>query len=210
MSGLFVPGWGVDPCLYRPVLPRDWAVLEPPSFRATKGSIARYVDWLSTELDRRRAPVALGGHSFGAALAVLVAAAGYHPVERLVLVGPAGLPLEKPLRASMAEFGRQLCAGWFPVVAAARSVTQTLVAPHRAVQLAWAVQGLDLRPELERLRLRGIPCLVVVASTDSLTTPRHCRRIARFLGAEYHELAVSGGHVWFLRAPALHRRQLAS
>jgi pimeloyl-ACP methyl ester carboxylesterase len=192
------------------VLPREWVVLEPPSFRATKGSIGRYAEWLATELGEQPGPVALGGHSFGAALAVLVAAAGDYEVERLVLVGPAGLPLENPLRASATEFAREFCTGWFPVTGAARLAVQTLAAPHRAAQLAWAVQGLDLRPQLERVRRIGIPCLVVAASTDSLTTPRHCRRVARFLGAEYHELAVSGGHVWFLRAPALHRLQLAS
>ncbi|HVH51469.1 MAG TPA: hypothetical protein VM690_04940, partial [Gaiellaceae bacterium] len=86
---LFVPGWGAPAALYEPGLPSGWSALEPPSFAAGRGSLAEYHRWLRIELDRRgRSP--LGGHSMGAALAILAAAESPELVERLVLVAPAG------------------------------------------------------------------------------------------------------------------------
>jgi hypothetical protein len=46
-------------------------------------------------------------------------------------------------------------------------------------------------------------------STDTLTPPDHCRRIAALSGGDYNELAVDGGHLWFLRAPTLLQAKLA-
>ncbi len=92
MSALFLPGWGARASLYRTAVPAGWEVLEPPSFRATGGSLGAYSTWLADELGRRTGPFTLGGHSFGAALTVLAAARGEVEVERLVLVDPAGLP----------------------------------------------------------------------------------------------------------------------
>jgi pimeloyl-ACP methyl ester carboxylesterase len=66
------------------------------------------VDWLLAELAAAPSPRILGGHSMGAALAVGVAAALLpERVERLVLVGPAGLRLTKPIRRSAAQFASQ-------------------------------------------------------------------------------------------------------
>ena len=56
--------------IYRTAVPDGWEVLEPPSFRATGGSLDAYSTWLRGELARRSGPFTLGGHSFGAALAV--------------------------------------------------------------------------------------------------------------------------------------------
>jgi pimeloyl-ACP methyl ester carboxylesterase len=96
LSALFIPGWGARASLYRSALPDGWEVLQPPSFRSSGGAIEAYPAWLSAELDRRTGPFTLGGHSFGAVLAVLAAVRGGVDVERLVLVEPAGLPLSKP------------------------------------------------------------------------------------------------------------------
>ncbi len=209
MPALFIPGWGAHPSLYREALPSGWEVLEPPSFRASRGSFAAYPAWLRSELDSRRGPFVLGGHSFGAALAVLAASGGELPIERLVLVDPAGLPLSKPIRACLADFASQLGTGIYPLRPAARSIGSTLAAPRAALRLAASVRVLDLSPELEALRRRGIACTVVTADTDTLTPPAHCRAVARLAGGEYRELSVAGGHVWFLAASRLFRHQLA-
>ncbi len=122
MPALFIPGWGAHPSLYREALPSGWEVLAPPSFRASSGSFAAYPAWLRSELESRTGPFVLGGHSFGAALAVLAASGGAFPIERLVLVDPAGLPLSKPNRACLADFASQLRSGIYPLGPAARSI----------------------------------------------------------------------------------------
>jgi pimeloyl-ACP methyl ester carboxylesterase len=170
---------------------------------------AAYPAWLRSELDFRTGPFVLGGHSFGAALAVLVASGGELPIERLVLVDPAGLPLSKPNRDCLADFALQLGSGLYPLVPAARSIASTLAAPRAALRLACSVRTLDLSPELDALRSRGVPCAVVTSDTDTLTPPEHCRELARLAGGDYRELRVSGGHVWFLAAGGQFRQQLA-
>jgi homoserine acetyltransferase len=48
-----------------------------------------------------------------------------------------------------------------------------------------------------------VPVTVVGSSTDQLTTPEHCRRLAALLGASHQELDVPGGHIWMIVEPTL-------
>jgi len=198
MPGVFIPGFGASASLYRGLVPSDWDVLEPPSFRASKGALSAYRAWLRAELAGRPGPIALGGHSFGAALAVLATTDGDVQVDQLVLVGPAGLPLSKPIRLSLRDFCAQVAAGLYPLLEAVRLAVRALRAPTSAVRLARTVRRLDIRDELAALRRHGIRCTVVAADTDTLTTPAHCRAIAAAAGGDYRELTVDGGHMWFL------------
>jgi pimeloyl-ACP methyl ester carboxylesterase len=209
LPALFIPGWGARASLYRPVVPAGWEVLELPSFRASRGRIDAYSTWLADELGARRGPFVLGGHSFGAALAVIAAARGDADVERLLLVDPAGLPLSKPMGMCLRDFGRQLATGVYPVVPAVQSVASTFAAPRCALRLARAVYALDLREELAGLRARGVPSTVLAAGSDTLTPPEHCRSVARLAGGDYQELDLTGGHVWFLVAASQLRGRLA-
>lgn len=204
-----VPGWGARASLYRGVVPRGWEVLEPPSFGATRGRIETYFEWLEKEL-RGSGPVALAGHSFGAALTVIAAARGWAPVERLFLISPAALPLSKPMPLAGLAFVRQLLAGVYPVRPAVESALNVFAAPRAAIALAHEVYDLELRDELAEIRRRGIPTTVLSAMSDTLTTPAHCREVAEQAGAECHVLDVPGGHVWFLAAPDELRRRLAT
>jgi len=201
-SALFLPGWGAPATLYEPGLPADWRVLEPPSFAASGGSLSAYHHWLGVELHRRgRSP--LGGHSMGAALAILAAAESPELVERLVLVAPAGLPLQKPIAASLFDFIRQVTRGLYPRDAAARALAAVARAPRAAFALAEEVRALDLRRECARIRAAGIPVLVVGCSSDTLVTGGHSRALADALGADYRELTQAGGHMWMLHAHEL-------
>lgn len=194
---LFVPGWGAPAALYEQGLPASWAAVEPPSFAACGGALREYRRWLVTELRcRGRSP--LGGHSMGAALAILAAADVPELVERLVLVAPAGLPLTKPIRASLADFSRQLVRGVYPLRTAADAVLAVARAPRPALALAREIRRLDLGRECARIRKAGIPALVVGCSTDTLVTCDRARTLAAALGAAYEELDLAGGHMWML------------
>lgn len=198
-SALFLPGWGASAALYEPGLPESWRALEPPSFAASGGSLEAYRRWLGVELTRSgRGP--LGGHSMGAALAILVAAESPELIERLVLLAPAGMPLQKPISASVRDFIRQVTAGIYPRAAAARAVAAVARAPRAALSLAQEVRALDLRRECARVRAAGIPALVVGCSSDTLVTRGHAQTLAESLGADYRELALGGGHMWMLHA----------
>jgi pimeloyl-ACP methyl ester carboxylesterase len=209
MQRLFVPGYGARAGVYRGAVPGSFDILEPPTFASTRGSIAAYRSWLAAECHSRRGPLLLAGHSFGAALAVLAALDRTLDVAGLVLVGPAGLPLSKPIPAMFWDFTRHAAAGWFPPGEARRSVRQFVSHPRFARRLGLDVRRLDLTAEFRQLRERQVPCVVVAASTDTLTTPGLCRRAARLCGGDYREVDAGGGHLWFLRAPALLSAELS-
>jgi pimeloyl-ACP methyl ester carboxylesterase len=182
-------------------MPSGWTALDLPTFRATGGELDGYRRWLGGELAGRGAPLVLAGHSMGGALAVLASVDLPELVERLILVSPAGLPLDKPLHASAATFVGQVVRGCYPGGALCRSLAHTAAAPRAALRLAQRVHALDLTRELETLRARRIPCTVIGCTTDTLTTTAHCRRVAALLDARYRELDAPEGHIWMLAEP---------
>jgi len=200
MRKLFLPGYGASGRLYTAGLGRDWRALEPPSFRETNGAFDKYVRWLTADLDRSNEPAWLAGHSMGGALAVVAACANPALIARLTLISPAGLPLRKPIRASLAEFVRQAAAGSYDPREVVRGLRETLRAPRAALRLAHSVRSLDLTPQMRTLRRLGVPVEVVGCASDTLVTPRHCATAARLLGASYRELELPGGHMWMLGA----------
>jgi pimeloyl-ACP methyl ester carboxylesterase len=196
-SRLFLPGWGAPAALYAPALPADWDVLDPPGFAVSGGSFASYRRWLELEL-RGRGRSSLAGHSMGGALAILAAAETPELVERLVLIAPAGLPLDKPIRQSLRDFVRQLASGEYPRRTALAALVALARAPRSAFALARHVRTLDLRRECARVRAAGIPTTVIGCVTDTLVTTDRTRALATALGARYEELELGGGHMWML------------
>jgi pimeloyl-ACP methyl ester carboxylesterase len=196
-SGVFLPGWGAPAALYAPALPASWDVLEPPSFAASGGSLTPYRRWLELEL-RNRGRSSLAGHSMGGALAILAAAETPELVERLVLIAPAGLPLDKPIRQSLRDFLRQVVSGNYPHRLALAAALALARAPRSAFALAEHVRALDLRRECVRVRAAGIPTTVIGCVTDTLVTTDRTRDLAEALGARYEELDLRGGHMWML------------
>jgi pimeloyl-ACP methyl ester carboxylesterase len=196
-SGVFLPGWGAPAALYTPALPASWDVLEPPGFAASGGSLAPYRRWLELEL-RGRGRSRLAGHSMGGALAILAAAETPELVERLVLIAPAGLPLNKPIRQSLRDFARQLSGGDYPHRLALTALLALARAPRSAFALAQHLRSLDLRPECARVRAAGIPTTVYGCASDTLVTTDRTRALAAKLDARYEELDLRGGHMWML------------
>jgi pimeloyl-ACP methyl ester carboxylesterase len=200
VSGLFIPGWGAHAGIYRGTVPAGWAIPDPPTFVACGATVAAYRRWIVERCRSRRGPFTLAGHSFGAVLAVHAALAGGAEIDRLVLVSPSALPLDKPVPLMLWDFSRRVAAGWLPPRDAARAARQVVFHPLLARRLGMEVRAIDLSEDLARVRDRGLPCTVIAASTDTLTPPSLCRRVAELCGGEYRELDVPGGHLWFLRA----------
>jgi len=145
----------------------------------------------------------------GAALSVAVAAEIPEQVGGLLLISPAGLPLTKPIRRSLADFAGQVVRGSYPLRSVLRGTANALAAPRSAAELARRVRALDLSVEMLRVRRNRIPTTVVACVTDTLVTIRHCRDAARLLGAEYRELDLPGGHMWMLEGSGRLRTELA-
>jgi pimeloyl-ACP methyl ester carboxylesterase len=201
MGGLFVPGWGATAGLYRPGLPEGWVALELPSFRSTGGDFRAYGRWLVAEMARRPSPSPVAGHSMGGTLALLAAAEQPELVEQVIMLSPAGLPLTKPMRASIRTFARQVLRGCYPARELGRMSLGAAAAPRSALRLARTVHGLDLAPELERIRASGVRCTIVGCASDELTTGAHCRELATALGADYREVQAGDGHIWPITEP---------
>src|SRR5215831_21050001 len=150
-SQLFLPGWGAPAELYSPGLPPGWDVLELPTFAVSGGSFASYRRWFELEL-RGRGRSSLAGHSMGGALAILAAAETPDLIDRLVLIAPAGLPLDKPIRQSLRDFLRQVVSGDYPHRIALAALLALARAPRSALALAQHLRVLDLSRECARVR----------------------------------------------------------
>ena len=208
LTGLFVPGWNAPARLYAPGLPEAWHGVELPSFRKTSGDLSAYRAWLVEQIAGRE-PVALAGHSMGAALALLAAIDRPELVARLILLSPAGLPLTKPIPSSLVTWARQVVTGRFPLAQVGRSIVQAGLAPRSALRLGRFVHQLDLRPELEAFRADPVDCTVVGCTTDTMTPTSHCRELAVLIGAEYVEVDAPEGHIWPITHPELLRAVLS-
>jgi pimeloyl-ACP methyl ester carboxylesterase len=158
-------------------------------------------DWLVREIRDDRDPAVLAGHSMGGALALIAAAQAPERVHRLVLIAPAGLPLAKPVRASLADFVRQLASGVYAVSDVLASARELARAPRATMRLARTLRRLDLSEPMARIRRAGVPVTLVGCDSDTLVTPALSRHMADLLDADYRELQLTGGHVWMLRRP---------
>jgi pimeloyl-ACP methyl ester carboxylesterase len=205
---LFLPGFAARVRAYAAGLPPGWASLQPPPARSASGSLELLRRWLIDEIGSRPTPVVLAGHSMGGALAILAAAAAPQRVSGLVLIGPAGLPLAKPVRASLADLARQLVRGTHGLADVVASLADVARAPRASCRLVRALRRLDLSGEMRAIRAAGIPVTVVGCPTDTLVPPAQAKRMAVLLGATYTELEAAEGHVWPIARAELLAAQL--
>jgi pimeloyl-ACP methyl ester carboxylesterase len=194
-GSIFIPGWGARARFYAPGLPEGWVAVDPPPFRRAR-SLEAFRAWLVQELERRPGPVALAGHSMGAALALRAAADDPAAVASLVLFAPAGLPLTKTLIRGLAAFAREIVRGRFPLRVALEGGLEVLRAPRAALRVGVDVRELDLSEAMEQVRRAGIPTTVVSALTDTMVTPAAARRMAELTGGRLVEVPAVGGHLW--------------
>jgi pimeloyl-ACP methyl ester carboxylesterase len=194
-GSIFIPGWGARARYYAPGLPEGWVAVDPPPFRRAR-SLEAFRAWLVQELERRPGPVALAGHSMGAALALRAAADDPAAVASLVLFAPAGLPLTKTMARGFASFARELAARRFPLRVALEGALEIVRAPRAALRVGTEVQELDLSEAMEAVRRAGIPTTIISALSDTLVTPAAARRMAELTGGRLIEVPAVGGHLW--------------
>lgn len=226
---VFLHGWALSDHTYRrslePLASRGYAVLAPamPGFRGThelpgnETTLAGYARWVADFLAGAgvTGPVVLVGHSFGGAVAIKTA--HDHPglASRLVLVNSIGgaswtttgtlrTMADRPIGDWGVHLGAELVS-W-------RGLTQLLpVVAHDAVAHAllrptvlWRVGSLarraDLGAELEELKRRGQPVVIVWGREDTVLPWACAESLIAALG-EPEVVTVSGDHGWLISNP---------
>ena len=185
---------------------------------AGEDSLRNYAAWVVAFLDAVAVaePVLLVGHSFGGAVAILVAHDKPHRLGGLVLVNSVGgaawirdgarvRPMaERPLW----DWGVHLARDFrtprhvtrvLPVVLS-EVVPNLLTAPHALVRSARLICQADLTAELAALRRHGLPVVAVWAHGDGVITEESFRGLCEALG-DAATITVSGGHNWLLANP---------
>jgi len=227
---LFLHGWGLDHKAYKRALSRlvtaGVHVVAPalPGFGGTTAlprdaaDLAGFVEWVEHFLDvvGVTEPVLVMGHSFGGGVAIRFAHDHVGRTRALVLVnsigGSAWTHRGSTIR-SMAErplwdWGIHLPADIFPV-RQARKVLPVIVAealPNllRDPRAFWSAAGLarraDLTAELDELRKRGLPVVVLWGRSDQIITQDSFEAMCLALG-DPHVITVPGTHSWLIADP---------
>ncbi|HZT64901.1 MAG TPA: alpha/beta hydrolase [Acidimicrobiales bacterium] len=226
---VFLHGWALGQRAYKSALRRlalrGMAVLAPalPGFQRTaelptqSRSLAGYAQWVADFLDALcvTEPVLVVGHSFGGGVAIQLAHDHPGRVSSLVLVNSIGgsawsssgsvvrSMAERPLWDWGIHFPADLLPGRqlrrvLPVVLS-ESVPNLVRSPLTFLKVADVARKADLSEELEELRRRDLPVVVVWGSRDRVITRESVDALCDALGRE--RVTVPGGHVWMLADP---------
>ena len=227
---VFLHGWGLSHRTYRHGLERivghGARVLAPalPGFGGTAPLQSRqftlegYADWVAAFIREVgvEGPVTLVGHSFGGGVALRTAHDHPELVGQLVLVNSIGgsvwanrgeLPVllaDRPIW----DWGLHLAAHALSVrsftrvmpVIAADAVPNFLLHPGTLWKVGRLARDANLATELEELKQRGLP-IVIVWGRDDTVLPWACAEsLAVALGGP-RVVTVPGNHSWLLADP---------
>jgi pimeloyl-ACP methyl ester carboxylesterase len=224
---LFLHGWGLGYHAYKRALKRlvhlgcrAYAPALPgfggtPDLPARYFSFAGYADWVNLFLEAvgEEGPIFVAGHSFGGGVAIRFAHDFPDRIRSLVLinsVGGSAWTSEKPRRLAdrpLWDWGihfpgdillpRQF-ARVLPVVL--EDAVPNLVRNPRAF---WRVANLartaDLRPELEELKKRRVPVVILWGDKDRIIPRASFDELCATVGQEGE--VVAGNHSWLLADP---------
>ncbi len=227
---LFLHGWGLDHKAYKRALSRlvraGLHVYAPalPGFGRTAGledrpiGLSSYGDWVATFLDAvgETSPVLVMGHSFGGGVAVTLAHDHPHHVRALVLINSVGGSAWSHTGSTMRSMAERPLWDWgihFPAdllpIRQARRVLPVILAegvPNliRDPRSFWRAAGIarraDLTVELDILRQRRLPVVVLWGQHDQLVTRASFEDMCRGLG-DPGVLTVPGNHSWLISDP---------
>lgn len=225
---LFLHGWALGDRAYRrslerlvalgcrvvaPALPGFGGTAELPARRFTLSGYAAWVDRFcdAVELD---GPVFLVGHSFGGGVAIKVAHDHPDRVRTLVLVNSIGGSAwrDDGVIRSMAErplwdWGLHFPADIWPVRQASRvlpvvlgdAVPNLVRNPRAVIRVAGLARRADLTRELEELKRRELPVVVLWGARDGVIPRAAFDSLCTAIGAE--GAVVEGSHSWLLADP---------
>ncbi len=146
--------------LYAPDLPGHGQ--SPPRLPWKLREVAEIVAaWLQ---GLERAPATFIGHSMGGALAMLLAATRPELVQRLILVNPAGLPIQQPALRAFTRAGLSFSTRQYARAAKGQASPRSQQA-LALWQAAEDVLACDLRPELGAIRC---PTTLIWGTRDPL------------------------------------------
>lgn len=227
---VFLHGWGLSHRTYRHglerIVGRGARVLAPamPGFGGTaplppqQFSLEGYADWVAAFIREVgvEGPVTLVGHSFGGGVALRTAHDHPELVDQLVLVNSIGgsvwanrdeLPVllaDRPIW----DWGLHLAAHALSVrsftrvmpVIAADAVPNFLLHPGTLWRVGRLARDANLASELEDLKQRGLPVVIVWGRDDTVLPWACAESLAVALGGP-RVVTVPGNHSWLLADP---------
>lgn len=228
MPVVFLHGWGLGHKSYRQPIARlvdmGCQVIAPalPGFGGTAQlprrdfSIQGYAAWVDRFLSAIGVdePVMLVGHSFGGGVAIATAHAYGDRVRSLVLVNSIGGERWKrgQREISMAErpilhWGLSFPADIFPLTDAIRmlpgiveeALPNLVKSPTALWKVGMLARSADLAEELDDLRDRRLPVLILWGARDGVIPHESFRSLCERLGRDGE--VVDGAHGWLLADP---------
>ncbi len=226
---VFLHGWGLGQHAYKRAMKRltrlGVRVIAPalPGFGGTDDlpreefSMAGYGDWVARFLDALGVtePVMVVGHSFGGGVAIAFAHRHTERVRLVVLVNSIGGSAWREKGSLVESMKERPIWDWgihFPAdILPVRQVTRVLpviledAIPNllRNPAAFWKVANLarfaDLRKELEELRERDVPLVILWGQEDRIITEAAFNDLC--MAARTEGDVVSGGHTWLLADP---------
>lgn len=201
--------------VYAPALPGFGGTADLPS---DEFALPGYADWVATfmkavEIDQ---PVTLVGHSFGGGVAIQTAHDHPSVVSKLVVVNSIGGSAWTGEGSTLKTIAERPLWDWgihFPAdVLPWRQVTRVLpviledAVPNllRNPGAIWRVAGLarraDLTAELEELKRRRMPVVVLWGENDKVLPRGYMQSLQEALGRDC-VTTVNGSHSWLLADP---------
>lgn len=227
---VFLHGWGLDHKAYKRALRRlvqaGLRVVAPalPGFGGTamlpkaEQSLEGYAAWTADLLDAvgSRGRLLAMGHSFGGGVAIVLAHRNPERVGGLVLVNSIGSSAWTESGSAVRSMAQRPLWDWglhFPAdlwpLGQARKVLPVILAealPNlaRDPRSFWKVAGIarraNLTDELEDLKRRRLPVLVLWGSRDQIITRTAFEDMCRALGRPA-TVTVEGTHAWLIADP---------
>jgi pimeloyl-ACP methyl ester carboxylesterase len=215
---LFLHGWGLGQHAYKRALKRlvhqGCRVYAPalpgfggtPDLPARHFSFAGYAEWVRLFLEAVKVdePVFVVGHSFGGGVAIKLAHDFPDQVRYLVLVNSLGGAMgDRPLWDWGIHFPRDIfdisqVTRVLPVILE-DALPNVIRNPRAIVKVANLARTADLTAELDALKRRKMPVVVLWGANDTIIPRASFDALCAAIGSEGE--VVEGSHSWLLADP---------